>query len=191
MMKHSGTVNLETERLILRPLTMNDAEAAHKNWMGDENVTEFLRWKTHACIDETREVLSKWSESYRHPDFYLWGIVPKDLGEPIGCISAVRIDESVDMIEIGYCIGSQWWGQRYVPEALSQLLNFFFNRVEALRVEARHDPNNKKSGRVMKKCGMIYEGTLRGASRNNQGIVDACVYGILKEDYDRITEFLT
>jgi ribosomal-protein-alanine N-acetyltransferase len=51
------------------------------------------------------------------------------------------------------------------------------------RVEARHDLNNPHSGGVMKKCGMRYEGTLRRADRNNQGICDTAVYGMLKEEW--------
>ena len=49
------------------------------------------------------------------------------------------------------------------------------------RVEAYHDPRNPHSGDVMKKCGMIYEGTFRQSDRNNQGICDASWYGILKK----------
>lgn len=51
------------------------------------------------------------------------------------------------------------------------------------RVESRHDPHNPNSGRVMKKCGMKYEGTMRQADINNQGICDFSEYGILAEDY--------
>ncbi len=49
-------------------------------------------------------------------------------------------------------------------------------------IEARHDPRNSYSGQVMKKCGMKYEGTLRGADWNNQGICDACYYALLASE---------
>src|SRR5699024_88759 len=42
------------------------------------------------------------------------------------------------------------------------------------------EPRNPNSGKVMKKCGMKYEGTLRSADWNNQGICDACYYAVLK-----------
>ena len=51
------------------------------------------------------------------------------------------------------------------------------------RIETQHEPDNPNSGKVMKKCGLIYEGTLRQAMYSNQGIVDACVYGILASEY--------
>ena len=69
-----------------------------------------------------------------------------------------------------------------MTEALQAVMDFLFDEVGYHRVEAMHDPNNPHSGGVMKKCGMKYEGTLRQADRNNQGICDASYYGILKSE---------
>lgn len=66
------------------------------------------------------------------------------------------------------------------------IIPFFFEEVGANRIESQHDPNNPNSGKVMQKCGMQYEGTLRQADHSNQGIVDACMYAILAEDYFRV-----
>jgi len=55
--------------------------------------------------------------------------------------------------------------------------------VDAQRIESQHDPLNVASGRVMQKCGMTCEGTLRKADWNNQGLVDACMYSILRSEY--------
>lgn len=52
------------------------------------------------------------------------------------------------------------------------------------RIESRHDPRNPNSGKVMGKCGMKYEETLRSSDHNNQGICDACYYGILKSEWE-------
>ena len=60
---------------------------------------------------------------------------------------------------------------------------YLFNEVEANRIESQHDPNNPHSGNVMKKCGLKYEGTLRQADFSNKGIVDACVYSLLKDEW--------
>ncbi len=52
------------------------------------------------------------------------------------------------------------------------------------RLVARHHINNSASGRVMRKCGLSYEGTLRKVEKNTQGeFVDCCYYSILKEEY--------
>jgi ribosomal-protein-alanine N-acetyltransferase len=182
-MEHKGTVKIETERLILRRFEPNDILPCFKNWMSDERVTRFLRWLPHESEEETARILNMWIDFYKNLPFYQWAIVPKELGEPIGSISVMSVKEKTETIHIGYCIGFDWWGRGYASEALDALIRFFFESVGALRIESQHDPENRASGRVMEKCGMQYEGTLRKADFSNRGIVDACVYAILAEDY--------
>lgn len=182
-MKHHGTVTIETERLLLRKFNTKDIVPAFHNWTSDKKVTEFLRWPTHADISVTENVLMNWIEKYKFDDFYQWAIVPKDIDEPIGTISVVGSDEKTKKIHIGYCIGSKWWNFGYTSEAFAAIISFFFEQVGANRIEAQHDPKNPGSGRVMEKCGLLYEGTLRNADWNNRGIVDARMYAILASDY--------
>lgn len=184
-MKHKGTVELYSERLILRQLAVSDAQAMYNNWASDPEVTKYLMWPAHTDVSQTAGILQIWDKQYDADTFYQWAIVPKDLGEPIGTISVVRLDETTDTAEIGYCIGKKWWHQGYTSEALRMVMDFLFQEVAVHRLEARHDTQNPHSGDVMKKCGMTLEGTLRSAGRNNQGIVDEAVYSILAEEYQQ------
>ena len=125
-MNHKGTVKLETERLILRKIVEEDVDAAFSNWMSDEKVTEFLRWPTHKDISISKRVVKEWVEEYKKDAaFYQWAIVLKELDEPIGTISVVDMNERVDMVHIGYCIGSKWWGNGYMSEAFARIIPFF------------------------------------------------------------------
>ena len=72
-----------------------------------------------------------------------------------------------------------------MAEALQAVVDYLFAEVGMNRIAARHDPNNPNSGRVMRKCGMEYEGTLRAADRNNQGICDAAHYAILRAQWKK------
>ena len=72
-----------------------------------------------------------------------------------------------------------------MPEAAAAVLKFLFEEVGFNRIAADHDSNNPKSGRVMQKIGMTYEGTLRKAGFNNQGIIDDVWYSILKEEWEK------
>lgn len=182
-MNHKGTVRIETERLILRKFTLDDVEAAFRNWTSDGKVTEFLRWQTHDSIDTTRRLIEDWVKNSEKDDFYQWAIELRKIGEPIGTISVVGINERLDILHIGYCIGSKWWRQGITSEAFAAVIPFLFEEVGANRIESQHDPNNPNSGAVMKKCGLRYEGTLRQADYSNRGVVDACVYGLLKEEW--------
>lgn len=184
-MKHLGTKQIETTRLLLRPFTSEDAEKMFRNWASDPEVTKYLTWPAHESVEVSQWVLGDWCSHYGHPEHYQWAIVPKKLGEPIGSIAVVRADNEAKWVEIGYCIGKQWWHQGFVSEALNALIRFFFEEVGVERIQAKHDPRNGNSGAVMRKCGMVCEGTLRRAGFNNQGICDEVVYSILREEYDR------
>ena len=182
-MKHCGTIRLETGRLILRRFTIEDADAMYRNWASDGDVTKFLTWPTHKSRDDSEHIISEWLKTYEDDTRYLWAIVPKEIGEPIGNIAVRIADEDLSVVHVGYCIGKAWWHKGFTSEALGAVIELFFDKVGANRIEAYHDPRNPNSGGVMKKCGMIYEGTLRQYQRNNQGIHDACIYSILKSEY--------
>jgi len=182
-MEHLGTKELETKRLILRRFRLDDAEKMFNNWANDNEVTKYLVWSPHNEINITKNVLEQWTQKYVKNDFYQWAIELKEINEPVGSISVVHQSDDLKMVHIGYCIGKKWWNKGITSEALSALIKFFFEKVGVNRIESRHDPNNKNSGKVMAKSGMKYEGLLRQVDRNNQGIVDAVYYGILAEDY--------
>ena len=183
-MNHLGTKTIETERLILRKLTLDDCDFAFKNWTSDPKVTTYLRWPTHTSVETTKMVFKDWINEYNDKSFYQWAIVLKEINEPIGTISVVDKNEKLNILHIGYCIGSKWWHKGITSEAFNGIIPFLFNEVGANRIESMHDPDNIHSGDVMKKCGLKYEGTLRKADYSNRGIVDASIYSILKSEWE-------
>ena len=183
LLHHIGTQKLQTPRLTLRRFVIGDAEAMYKNWASDPQVTEFLRWPPHADAGVSRAVLAGWISEYDSPAFYQWAIVPGDLGQPIGTIGVNFCDDALLMAHIGYAIGRDFWNRGYTSEALAAVITFLFENVGMNRIESQHDPDNPNSGRVMQKCGLTCEGILRQADYSNRGIVDACMYAILAEDW--------
>lgn len=179
-MKEVGTRRLETGRLILRRFTVGDAEDMYRGWASDPEVTRYLTWPCHASSEVTAQLLAAWAEKYAEGDYFNWAIEFKETGTVIGNISVVKLDESVNAAEIGYCLSQAFWGLGIMPEALRAVLSYLFDEAEFDRVSACHDVNNPKSGRVMEKSGMQYEGTLRHAGRNNQGICDIACYSALR-----------
>lgn len=183
-MKHLGTKYIETPRLILRKFEVDDAPAAFKNWVTDPDVTKYLTWPPHSSVEITRGVFADWASKYVNTSYYQWAITLKSNGsEPIGSIGVVKQNDEIQMVHIGYCIGKKWWKQGITSEALTALVAFFFEEVGVNRIETRHEANNPNSGKVMKKSGLLHEGTMRQSDKNNQGICDMEYYGILAEDY--------
>lgn len=182
-MVHKGTQRLETDRLILRRLTLEDAPAMFRNWARDPRVTRYLSWPPHADVGVSRAVLGDWEGHYPKEDYYHWGIELKEGGILIGSIGAVEQNDNISMVHVGYCIGYDWWHQGYTSEALSELIRFFFEEVGLNRIESCHEPANVHSGHVMEKCGLRYEGLLRQTIRKGDQLADARLYAILKEDF--------
>lgn len=180
-MKNLGTKTIETERLILRKFKLSDEDDMYVNWASDDEVTKFLTWPTHTSVEVSRKVLQIWVNDYSDDKNYQWCIELKSTGEAIGSIGVVDYKENIEAVEIGYCIGRKYWNQGFTSEALMAVIQFFFKEAGANRIEARHDPLNPNSGKVMQKCGLTYEGTRIKADRNNTGICDVAMYGICKE----------
>lgn len=183
-MKHLGTKKIETGRLSLRAFQIEDADAMYQNWASEENVTKYLTWPAHSSVEVTKAVIADWISHYGEENYYQWCIELKEIGEPIGSIAVVCMREEIKEVGIGYCIGSKFWQQGIMSEALSAVIRFFFEEVGMNRVVATHDAKNPNSGKVMAKCGMTKEGVKRQGGLNNTGICDTVMYAILKQDYE-------
>jgi len=171
MLNHKGTITLETERLILRCFSPDDADAMFNN----------LHTKTGNTIETVCDFFCKnWLESYSSLNSYQWVIVLKSLGEPIGTLRADMVDDLRRSLELGYEIGEKWWHQGIMTEAVRCAVQFFFEEVGLNRISARHNTTNPRSGGVLINIGMSREGVLRQASRTG---CDVVLYAILAEDY--------
>ena len=141
-MKHCGTQELETGRLLLRRLTMDDSEMMFNNWASDPEVTRYLRWNAHRSWGETAETLNEWEKHYDDPAFYQWGITDRHTGVLFGSISLfpapalktgwhLNTERLGPAWEVGYALGRKWWNNGYMTEALCAVRDYWFNTVDA------------------------------------------------------------
>lgn len=181
-MINKGTVLLETDRLILRKFKYSDAEYMFKNWGSDPKVSKFLSWSTHSDVNVSQKIINNWIEEYNN-NIYNWAIELKSIHEAIGAISIVELDQASEACEIGYCISSRYWNEGFTSEAFKAVINYLFKEVHINRIAAKHDIDNPASGRVMKKCGLTYEGTLRESKKIKGKLGSFAVYSILKSEW--------
>ena len=183
-MRHTGTLNIETKRLLLRRFMKTDAPYIFRNWAGDPEVSRHLTWSAHDSVNDTGKILELWLDSYDRPEIYNWAIVYRESGQPIGSISVVAIYEEALKCEVGYCLGKKYWGKGIMTEALKAVTEFLFFKVGFNRIQAYHHIDNTASGKVMVKSGMRLEGRMREFAVNNKGeFVDVDFYGIVKNDF--------
>ncbi|HIU46119.1 MAG TPA: GNAT family N-acetyltransferase [Candidatus Fimadaptatus faecigallinarum] len=175
---------LETERLKLRKLRMSDAQDMYE-YSRDPEVARHVLWDAHTSVSETRGYLRYALRQYRQDQPASWGIELKQTGRLIGTIGFMWINRDHNSAEVGYSLARAQWNKGLMSEALEAVLEEGFMDLGLHRIEAQHEVDNPASGRVMVKCGMLYEGCVRGRLYNKGRYVDVSLYAILRDDYLR------
>lgn len=148
---------LESARLILRKPVIADAELIFYKYAQDPDVTRYLTWKPHKTIDETTGFIKTAISNFENNNF-IWSILRKDNNELIGMIH-LNVDNH--KADFGYVLMKDQWGNGYMTEALSSVIDFAFSIERIYRVWGVCDINNTASSRVMEKAGLTREGILR------------------------------
>ena len=147
---------LETERLILRPLTVNDAEGEFV-WLSDPEVNRFMPYNLYTSVEEAREWLRHVEQC---EDEYHFGFVRKSDGMLVGAGSiGPHSDRNPDMgecWEFGYNLRRDCWNQGYATEATRAMISFAHDTFGIKDFVASHAVDNPASGRVMEKCGCVF-----------------------------------
>ena len=149
---------IETERLRLRPASLDDAVAIYEGNARDPEVTRYLVFRTHGNIEETRTFLKRCEQVWANGDAFPYAITLKPTGALIGMI---EIQLKNHMADLGYALARPYWGQGFATEATAAVVNWALSQPTVYRVWAVCDVDNPASARVMEKAGMTYEGLLR------------------------------
>ena len=173
---------LETDRLLLRALTVSDAEDMY-DYAHRADVTRHLTWDPHPNISYTREYLAYISAHYRAGDFFDWAVVDRESDRMIGTCGFTRFHYEADSAEIGYVIHPSYWGRGIATEAVDAVIRFGFQRLELNRIEARFMEGNTASRRVMEKNGMSFEGMMRQSMYIKGEYRNVGVCSVLRREY--------
>jgi ribosomal-protein-alanine N-acetyltransferase len=107
-----------------------------------------------------------------------WRIVPKDIEQVVGLIGFIRWDREARVAEIGFGIVQAMWGQGYMTEACRAVVDYGFEDMGLIRVEARCQTTNAASARVLEKIGMGREGMVRGRVHSKAPEEDFWLYAV-------------
>ena len=173
---------LTTKRLILRKLSMRDADDVFA-YSRDPEVARHVLWDAHTSVGESRAYIRYMIRKYRQGEPASWGIELKSTGRIIGTIGYMWYQRDNSAAEVGYSLSRAHWNQGLMSEALACVLDYSFRTLNIHRIEAQFEVNNPASGRVMEKAGMLFEGTLRGRLYNKGRYVDVSIYSALREDW--------
>ena len=144
---------IETDRLILRKVKREDAEAMFRNWASDPEVTKYLTWLPHESIQMTKTIVQAWIKEEGDPKTFRYMITIKGSDEPIGSIDVVDYVEGAP--EIGYCLSRRYWGKGYMTEACKAFVRYLMD-IEFNKIVIEANVENFASNRVIEKCGFVF-----------------------------------
>lgn len=181
-----GRPNLETTRLVLRPFAIADARRVQE-LAGDSKIAETTATVPHPYLDGmAEEWIGKHDGWFKSGSSVQFAIVLKKSNELIGCIDLIGISKANQKAEVGYWVGVDFWNAGFCTEAMKAVVSYGFDSLNLNKITSRHMSTNPASGRVMQKAGLVQEGLLRQEFFKNGRFVDMYVYGILREDFERI-----
>lgn len=151
-------MEFKTERLILRPWKETDAESLYQ-YAKDPEVGPIAGWPVHTSVENSLEIIQNVLSA---PETY--AVCLKENNIAIGSIGLITPMQShttakEDEIEIGYWIGVPFWGNGYIPEAVSELQKHAFNDLGCSAMWCGYYDGNEKSKRCQEKCGFTYHHT--------------------------------
>lgn len=179
------TIQLETDRLILRSPTLDDAEAITRAINHPDIAVTTLGIPYPYSIDDAKEWLNSHNDPEKSKTSIELSFFIRETGELIGGVGVVNINRKHGKAELGYWCAVEHWGKGYTTEAARRAVQYCFEELDLQRVHAICMVSNPKSMRIMEKIGMRHEGIAFNEFQKDGEYFDFHHYAILKEDWEK------
>lgn len=174
--------HLQTERLLLRALTPADVEFVYQHF-ADPDIAHYLHDEEPI---KTRQEAQAIVDFYTRPGakpYNRWVIVSKSDDKPIGTCGYHKWRKRHFCAEIGYDLGKAYWHQGFMTEALMEVLQFGFGKMELNRIEALVHPHNLASIRLLEKLRFQNEGVMRDYYFQGGMFHDSLRFSLLRKEW--------
>jgi [ribosomal protein S5]-alanine N-acetyltransferase len=154
---------IETERLLLRPFTRDDADALHAIW-GDSAARRFggPGWPRPETAEDTLRYLEPILAGQAERGYASWAVIERETGRLVGDCGLFPADDVGPDVELAYGLAPDVWGRGYATEAAAACLRVGFEELGVDRIVADVDPGNAASIRVLEKVGFERTGEKGG-----------------------------
>jgi ribosomal-protein-alanine N-acetyltransferase len=178
---------LETERLVLRKITMTDA-ADMFSIRSNADTMKYIGLPLLRSIGEAQNLIGEVQEGIRNSKRIIWGISLKSQPRLIGTMGYRRIDKQNLRAEIGYVLSPEVWGKGYASEAIAPVINYGFAVMGLHSIEGRVNPHNLNSSNVLIKQRFVKEAHFQEDILFNGTFRDSEVYS-LRRNHGLITNY--
>lgn len=172
-------MNLQTQRLFLRPVRLHDAEDLFVG-RGDGEVMRHWDWPPQETPEQVRGIIAAHRGEIDGGTVRWWAVATGPRGPAIGECDLSEIDAAHKRAEVGFLFRRAAWGQGYAVEAMARVLRHAFDEMGLERLCARAHAGNAASRRLLERLGFVYEGTLRGHVLRDGERRDCVLYGLNK-----------
>ncbi len=173
---------LQTARLDLRAIVPEDLEALFAIF-SDAQTMRYWSRGPYSSLEELQSYFDKTQQAFEDRSQLRWGLVRREDGKLIGVCSMYAIDAGNLRADIGYILNRGAWGQGYMQEALTAVLDYGFEVLSLRRVEADIDPRNAASVASLGKLGFQREGLLKERWLVNGEVSDSLIMGLLRSSW--------
>ncbi|PWN64460.1 GNAT family N-acetyltransferase [Chryseobacterium oncorhynchi] len=171
---------LETERLILRQLTLNDSEDLFEYFSQDE-VMEYYDLDTFKTLEDAQHIIQHFNSEFKERKGFRWALELKSEKKVIGTCGYHNWYHEHFKAEIGYELNPLYWQQSFMKEAILPILTFGFESMRLHRVDAFIDPANISSEKLLSSLNFQEEGTMRDYFFEKGKFVDAKLFGLINK----------
>jgi RimJ/RimL family protein N-acetyltransferase len=173
---------IDAKRVRLRSLAASDLDAIYAVFSDPQS----MRWWSMPAMTDRAEAvgyLERIQAGFESKTLFQWGVERKEDALVIGTTTLFHLDPGNARAEIGYILGSAWWGQGYMQEALKALVRYAFGEMKLRRIEADVDPRNTSSLKSLDRLGFRREGLLRERWNVAGEIQDTAYFGLLAHEW--------
>jgi len=178
---------LETERFILRKGTVDDGNDLFELY-ANENVVKYLPLNLFESVEDAMVEINWYEKIFKEQIGLRWVIEEAKTKKVIGTCGYLNYEKEHNRIEIGYDLKPAYWGQGIMQKTLGKIIHFAFTSMEINKIEAKVEPENKASIRLLGKLNFCQEGVLRQHEFEKGKYVDLVLFSILRSEFNELNE---
>ncbi|MDO7908293.1 GNAT family protein [Paenibacillus sp. JX-17] len=172
---------LHTDRLRLR-MGQNEDAASMLTLYGSEEVVQYLPLSSFTTLEEALDELGWHRSIFEKQTGIRWLMEDRRTGRVIGTCGYLEWDHTHRRAELGYDLLSDYWGDGWMTEALECILRYGWESMQLHRIEAKVDPANLASGRLLSRLGFSLEGVLRDYEYEKGTFINLAVYSRIRNE---------
>lgn len=175
-------MQLYTERLVLRDITMEDQQDIF-DYRSDAEANKFQGWIPET-LEEVESFILRNTKEFNQPEsWYQLLITDKETKMVIGDIGVHFTGDENAQVELGITLNTSFQGKGYASEALKGIIGYLFNDLHKHRITASVDSDNTASILLMERIGLRKEGHFVKSLFWKNKWVDDIIYAVLREEW--------